>query len=56
MCTWAVNGKLLDDSPGIAGHQQVFLLMAGFAVLGSVAALVLRLFTRTEKGLQAKIG
>jgi len=49
-------GKLLDDSPGIAGHQQVFLLMAGFAVLGSVAALVLRLFTRTEKGLQAKIG
>ncbi|MFT4777574.1 MAG: nitrate/nitrite transporter NarK [Flavobacteriales bacterium] len=47
-------GKLLDDSPGIVGHQQVFLLMAGFALVGSVAALVLRKFTRTEKAPQAK--
>lgn len=43
-------GKLLDDSPGVAGHQHVFLLMAGFAVVGSIAAVILRRFaSRTQQ-------
>ncbi|MGB0955227.1 MAG: MFS transporter [Panacagrimonas sp.] len=35
-------GYLLDASPGATGHQQVFLLLAGFAALGLVAATVAR--------------
>lgn len=33
-----VMGVLLDNSPGLEGHQQVFLLLAGFAFVGGIAA------------------
>ncbi len=42
-------GKLLDDSPGLVGHQHVFLLMAGFAVVGSIAVGLFRKFSRQKK-------
>ncbi len=31
-------GHLLDNSPGIVGHQQVFWLLAGFSFFGGLAA------------------
>lgn len=36
-----VAGRLLDASPGIAGHQHYFLLLAGIAIIGLVAAAAL---------------
>ena len=33
-----VTGYLLDGSPGIAGHQHVFMLMAVFSCIGGVAS------------------
>ncbi|MGB1318403.1 MAG: MFS transporter, partial [Flavobacteriales bacterium] len=35
-------GYLLDNSPGVVGHQHVFLLLVGFSVLGFVATLLFR--------------
>ena len=37
----AIAGRLLDASPGIAGHQHVFLMLAGFAVAGILATVLL---------------
>ena len=37
----AVAGRLLDAAPGIAGHQHVFLMLAGFSVIGILATLLL---------------
>lgn len=34
-------GRLLDASPGVAGHQHYFLLLTGIAVAGGVAAAAL---------------
>ena len=31
-------GYLLDESPGVAGHQQVFWMLAVFSLIGAVAA------------------
>ena len=44
-------GYLLDASPGAAGHQHVFLVVSGFAVLGIVAS---SLFTRCATRLANK--
>lgn len=38
-------GYLLDRSPGALGHQQVFLVVAGFAVVGLLGALRFRRLT-----------
>lgn len=35
-------GVLLDNSPGVKGHQDVFLLLAGFASVGLMATFVFR--------------
>jgi len=35
-----VGGILLDRSPGLAGHQHYFFMLAGFAALGLVATVV----------------
>ncbi|MFT4525730.1 MAG: MFS family permease [Bacteroidia bacterium] len=35
-------GTLLDNSPGVIGHQHVFLLLAGFASVGLLSVLVLK--------------
>jgi len=33
-------GYLIDNSPGAAGHQQVFAVLSGFALLGLICTLV----------------
>ncbi|MGB2172326.1 MAG: hypothetical protein ACPH03_07755, partial [Flavobacteriaceae bacterium] len=33
-------GYLLDNNPGIVGHQYVFALLATFALIGLIAAIV----------------
>ena len=37
----SIAGRLLDAAPGIAGHQHVFLMLAGFAVTGILATVLL---------------
>jgi hypothetical protein len=32
-------GYLLDSSPGIIGHQQVFMMLALFSALGLIASI-----------------
>ena len=34
-----VMGILLDNNPGLVGHQQVFLLLAAFAAVGTFASI-----------------
>ena len=36
-----VGGILLDRSPGLAGHQHFFFVLASFAALGLIASVVL---------------
>lgn len=36
-----VGGVLLDRSPGLAGHQDYFLFLSGFALLGAIASVAL---------------
>ena len=33
----SIAGRILDASPGVAGHQNYFLMLAGFSVLGILA-------------------
>ena len=44
-----VAGVLLDRSPGLGGHQHVFLFLAGFSVLGILAAAAFRRVSVTAK-------
>ncbi len=37
----SISGRLLDSHPGVAGYQHVFLLLAGFAMIGLLAGAVL---------------
>jgi len=37
-----VAGVLLDRSPGVTGHQQFFLFLGLFAILGLLASLAFR--------------
>jgi MFS family permease len=39
-------GYLLDQSPGAAGHQHVFWLVSGFALLGLIASYLFACITR----------
>lgn len=41
-----VMGVLLDDHPGVRGHQLVFLVLAGFALLGLLATWIFRRVVR----------
>ncbi len=41
-------GVLLDNSPGLPGHQHVFAAVAGFGAIGLVAALIFRRVTRVS--------
>ncbi len=34
-----IMGYLLDSSPGIVGHQQVFMMLALFSALGLIASI-----------------
>ena len=42
-------GVLLDSSPGVLGHQQVFALVAAFGVVGLLATIAFRRTTRTHR-------
>ena len=42
-------GVLLDRSPGSAGHQNVFILVAGFACVGLLAGLVFHWFRHQSR-------
>jgi len=33
-------GVLLDNSPGELGHQHVFLVLAGFTLIGLITSIV----------------
>ncbi len=37
----SIAGRILDASPGVAGHQNYFLMLAGFAIAGMLATLML---------------
>lgn len=37
----AIAGRLLDAAPGAAGHRHYFVLLAGIAIIGAVAAAIL---------------
>lgn len=42
-------GVLLDNSPGLPGHQHVFAAVAGFGAIGLLAALAFRRVTARER-------
>ena len=42
-----IAGRLLDRSPGLAGHQHNFLLLAGIAIVGAAAVLLLTRLAHT---------
>ncbi|WP_420449879.1 MFS transporter [Candidatus Palauibacter sp.] len=42
-------GVLLDNSPGLPGHQHVFAAVAGFGAIGLLAALAFRRVTRASQ-------
>ena len=44
-----MSGWVLDRSPGLEGHQDFYLLMAGFALMGLVASLQFGYLTRKAK-------
>jgi MFS transporter, GlpU family, inner membrane protein len=47
-----IGGRILDANPGIVGHQNYFLFLAGTALLGLVAALwLIRLHRRGRDNL-----
>ena len=46
------GGMLLDRSPGVAGHQDYFLFMAAFAMLGLVASVALLRLLQVSPGPQ----
>ena len=37
----SIAGRMLEAAAGIAGHQHVFLMLAGFSVIGILATLLL---------------
>ena len=43
----SIAGRLLDAVPGIAGHQHVFLMLAGFSVIGILATVLLARIKRS---------
>ena len=43
-----VTGYLIDRSPGALGHQHVFAMVAGFALVGMVATLLFERVARAE--------
>jgi hypothetical protein len=40
-------GKLLDDSPGVLGHQHVFAVIAAFSLVGMVVSLLFQRLTKS---------
>ena len=47
-----ICGKLLDEYDGAAGYRAIFLLMMVFAVIGTIAAIILLKISRKKKKLE----
>ncbi len=47
-----ITGRILDANPGLVGHQHYFWFMAGVAVLGLLATIVLIVLNRTHNPWQ----
>jgi hypothetical protein len=43
-----VAGLLMDNSPGLLGHQHFFMFLSSFAALGLIASLSLSRYTRRQ--------
>lgn len=43
-----VMGVLLDNSPGITGHQHVFTILAGFSLMGVYASYRFKKMTQSH--------
>jgi nitrate/nitrite transporter NarK len=43
-----ISGRILDRAPGIAGHQNYFLLLAGISAVGVVTVLILTSLLKKE--------
>jgi nitrate/nitrite transporter NarK len=43
-----ISGRILDRAPGIAGHQNYFLLLAGISAIGVVTVLILTSLLKNE--------
>jgi len=43
-----ISGRILDRAPGIAGHQNYFLLLAGISAVGVVTVLILTSLLKNE--------
>jgi sugar phosphate permease len=46
----AVAGRLLDATPGIGGHREYFLLLAGIAAVGWLASMLVVRYARERRG------
>jgi len=44
-------GYLLDAAPGVQGHQHVFTMLAGFAIVGLIASIVFYRLNRKKSAL-----
>ncbi len=42
-------GYVLDSNPGLVGHQNLFFVIAGFSVIGLIAAIAFRKISRSRK-------
>ncbi len=42
-------GYILDSDPGVVGHQNLFLVLAGFSVIGLAASIVFRQISAQDK-------
>ena len=39
IAAWYVAGYLIDQSPGLAGFQRLFMLLLGFSVVSAIATI-----------------
>lgn len=44
----SISGRILDAAPGVAGHQNYFILLAGVMAAGSIATAYLMAHTRSR--------
>ena len=49
---YSAGGRIIDASPGFPGFQNYFMFLAGFALIGMIATLILLLRNRLHNHLQ----
>jgi nitrate/nitrite transporter NarK len=45
----SIAGRIIDNSPGLKGHQDFYLLLAGFSISGLIATIILTILKTKEK-------